>query len=79
LVRFVYDLVEPANVTLRIFDVRGRLVATVLRGVSRLSGRHVETWSGIGRDGNRVPSGMYLYELVAGADRATGKIIRLHR
>lgn len=77
LVRFVYDLIEPAVVTLRIFDVRGRLVATVLEGVSRSSGTHVETWFGISLDGNQVPSGIYLYELVAGSNRATGKFIRL--
>ena len=76
-VRFVYDLAEPATVTLRIFDVRGRLVATVLEGVSRSSGTHVETWFGISLDGNQVPSGMYLFELVAGSNRATGKFIRL--
>ncbi len=77
-VRFVYDLMEPAAVTLRIFDVRGRLVATVLEGVSRSAGRHVETWFGISLDGNQVPSGVYLYELVAGYNRATGKLIRLN-
>ncbi len=76
-VRFVYDLTETAAVTLRIFDVRGRLVATVIEGVSRSSGTHAETWFGISRDGNQVPSGMYLYELVAGSNRATGKLIRL--
>ncbi|MFC1559212.1 S8 family serine peptidase [Gemmatimonadota bacterium] len=78
-VRFVYDLDEPAIVWLRIFDVRGRLVATVLRGISRLPGTHIETWLGTGLDGNQVPSGVYLFELVAGSNRATGKLIRLIR
>jgi len=77
MVRFVYDLDEPASVTLRIFDVRGRLVAAVLEGVSRSSGTHVETWFGMSLDGNQVPSGMYLFELVAGSNRVTGKLIRL--
>ncbi len=76
-VRFVYDLTEANPVTQRIYDARGRLVITVLEGDWRLAGRHVETWDGKGPRGNLVPSGIYLYELIAGSHRVTGKLIRL--
>jgi len=76
-VRFVYDLTEAGPVTLRIYDARGRLVVTVLEGVPRSAGRHVETWYGTDPRGSPVPSGIYLFELIAGRHRATGKLIRL--
>ncbi len=76
-VRFVYDLTEANPVTLRIYDARGRLVITVLEGDWRPAGRHVETWQGTDPRGSLVPSGIYLYELIAGPHRVTGKLVRL--
>ncbi len=64
-----FRLDEPAAVRLRIFDVLGREVRTLL-DASRTTGMHTLTWDGIDHAGFKVPSGIYLYRLeAAGASR----------
>jgi len=75
-VSFRYDLTSPGPVTLRIYDVRGRLVRTLLDRVARSSGHHIETWDGRDTDGVTVPGGVSLYELIHNGRRITGKLIR---
>ena len=75
-VSFRYDLTSPGAVTLRIYDVRGRLVHTIIDRVARSIGQHIETWDGRDADGVRVPGGIYLYELNLNGRRITGKLIR---
>ncbi|MCK4772373.1 MAG: S8 family serine peptidase, partial [Candidatus Latescibacteria bacterium] len=77
LVVFVYDLVETGSVTLRIYDVRGRLVVTLLDGVVKPPGRWTHPWNGADSTGRMAPAGIYLYELITGGRRVTGKLIRL--
>ncbi len=55
----------PLRVLIRIFDVRGRLVATpVSRTVD--PGYHEARWDGRDRDGNEVASGVYFYRAAIG-------------
>jgi flagellar hook assembly protein FlgD len=72
LVRF--SLPEDRNVRLDVFDVTGRLVQTLANGPMS-AGLHTLAWNGAGRSGSRVPSGVYMYRLVAGRDRAQRKMI----
>jgi hypothetical protein len=55
-----FDLAGPSWVTLEIFDVQGRKVATLAEGF-RTAGRHDVTWQGRG-----VAAGVYLVRLRAG-------------
>jgi hypothetical protein len=71
-----YDLPEPAEVTLVIFDVAGRRVRTLVRGLQP-AGRHTALWAGTDDAGRRVASGVYFYRLVAGAHSATRKMVML--
>lgn len=48
--------------TLRIMDVRGRLVRTLVEG-SVAAGRHARVWDGADSRGRAVASGVYLYRL----------------
>jgi len=75
-VGFRYDLAAPAAVSLKIYDVRGRLVHVLLDRAARSSGSHLESWDGRDDSGERVAGGVYLYVLIAGSDRFTGKLIR---
>ena len=75
-VSFRFDLDSPAQVTLRIYNIRGRLVHTFLNRVARSIGSHIETWDGRDAYGARVPGGVYLYELILAGRRVTGKFIR---
>lgn len=52
-----FDLKQSGAVTLKIYDMVGRSVATLIHG-SLAAGRHIVSY-----DASRLPSGMYLYRL----------------
>jgi len=71
---FRFALPEAREVTLEVFDVTGRLVTTLANG--RLEpGLHTLQWRGTANSGAHLPSGVYLYRLTAGTDRAQRKLI----
>jgi hypothetical protein len=54
-----YDVPEPGGrVTIEIFDVRGRLVRTLVNGTES-AGRKQAVWRGVGEGGESVSSGVY--------------------
>jgi hypothetical protein len=59
-----------APVQLRIFDVRGRLVATIPG--ARLAGTQRLAW-----DGKRSPAGLYVAQLVVGPRTSVRKFVRI--
>jgi len=61
-IRFVIG--SPGEVRLRIVDVRGRSVRTLVEE-SRPAGEYVEVWDGRSAEGTRVASGVYFYRLEA--------------
>ncbi len=63
-----FDLERKADVTLRVFDVRGRLVQTVLDDEQLSAGRHSRVWNGTDAAGRPVAAGVYLYRLEATVD-----------
>ena len=71
-----FDLAHDGPVTLRIFDVAGHRVRTLLDG--KLAGnRHQVTWNGLDDTGRRVASGVYLYRLTAQDLTATRRLVLL--
>jgi hypothetical protein len=64
--RIRFDLTEPARVHLRIYDIRGSLVATLIDGPMP-AGYHDVPWHGTDQRGRSLASGVYLYRLDAGA------------
>jgi hypothetical protein len=54
-------------VTLRVYDVTGRLVATLVNE-DKAPGVYEATWQGIADDGSRVASGVYFYSLAVGSE-----------
>lgn len=64
-----YELAEPGAVTLRVCDLRGRVVRSLLTAVPQAIGRHEIRWDGRGDDGGELPSGTYLLHIVT-ADTA---------
>ncbi len=61
-IRFVVGGEEAAAVDLAIYDVRGRLVTTLLRAVMN-PGEHKVVWDGRGADGAPVSAGTYFSRL----------------
>jgi hypothetical protein len=61
-----FDLDSPARLSLRIFDLAGRLVC-VLEDESRANpGTHHVTWTGRDDQGRAMPPGTYFYQLTSG-------------
>ncbi|RJP75577.1 MAG: T9SS C-terminal target domain-containing protein [Candidatus Zixiibacteriota bacterium] len=69
--RIVYQLAQPAPVTLKIYNQQGGIVATLIDGVQD-PGHHEFIWEAAG-----LPSGVYLYRVTAGGKSAGGKLVLL--
>ena len=57
-----FELADDVEVSLRVFDLRGRCVA-ILAGGRLVAGRHRVTWTGTDAHGRALPSGTYLARL----------------
>jgi hypothetical protein len=71
---FAFDLPARGRAALRIYDASGRRVTTLVDSTLP-AGRHAFGWSGTDAAGRRVPSGVYFYELTAGSDVETRKLV----
>jgi flagellar hook assembly protein FlgD len=74
LTRIEYTLPETTDIELNVYDVRGRLVARLDRGV-RAAGVHIVNWDGRDNAGNRVSAGTYFYKLSAPDVTLTRKMV----
>ena len=76
-----YELAGDANVIIRIYDVRGRLVRRLNLGVhkagSYLDKGNAAYWDGKDPFGHAVSSGIYFYGLTAGDFQATRRMVIL--
>ncbi len=61
-----YSLSQPGNVTLKIYDVRGNEVATLINNEAQQPGTNTITWHGTDNFGTGVSSGVYFYRLSSG-------------
>ncbi len=69
----VFGLEKPGMVSLRIYDVSGRLVSVLVDG-DREALRYSETWDGRDLRGNDVASGVYFYRLITPEFERTRKM-----
>jgi hypothetical protein len=73
-----FHLADDADVTIRIFDIRGKQIRTIHLG--QISAGYYETrgnaafWDGRDSYGQEVSSGIYFYNLTAGTFSATKKL-----
>ena len=74
-----YQLSEPAEVTLHIYAIDGRLIRTLTLGHQPVGMYHTKTsaayWDGRNEVGEPVASGVYFYTLSAGNFSATRKMV----
>jgi hypothetical protein len=71
-----FALPRAQEVQLRIYDVEGRLVRTLV-AEPRQAGRHAVVWSGDNDRGERVASGLYFYRLTTEESSLTRKMMLL--
>lgn len=64
-----FDLPQDARVSLRVFDLAGRLVATLVDNATLPAGRREVSWDGTDDRGRAVAAGSYACRMEAGAFR----------
>ena len=71
-----FDLTKNESISLMIYNVVGKEVAQIKRD-NLSAGQHVINWKGQDQYGERLPSGLYIYRLVAGNKISTKKMLLL--
>ena len=56
---------EWAKVTINIYDILGRLIATPLDSAPRYTGRNAEQWDALDKDDRTVRNGRYIVVIIA--------------
>jgi len=74
--RIRFSLPQEQHVTLSVFDVTGRRVATLVDG-PLAAGGHEALWDGVTRPGGTAAAGVYFYKLQTRDGIRTRKMIRL--
>jgi hypothetical protein len=72
-----YQIVEPARVSLAIYNLRGERVATLVTTPLHPAGWFEQQWNGTDYRGNPVASGAYFYRLAVGNETVTKKMLLL--
>jgi endonuclease I len=70
-----FDLARREQVTLRIYDVTGRMVRTLANGNVLESGSHRMEWNGRDEGGTQLQAGLYFCRLVAGPVSQTRRMV----
>ena len=73
---FKFDLAQPGNATLKIFNVLGQEVVTVFDR-SMKAGSHEYTWQATDANGYLLSSGIYFFQLVTEKNIAVKKMVML--
>ena len=72
-IRFRLETAGP--VSLRIYDLAGRLVRTLVDGGALEAGLHEVSWEGRSDQGQALASGLYFPRLQAGGEVRTGRVV----
>jgi flagellar hook assembly protein FlgD len=70
-------LKQQTDVSLRIYNVAGQLIRTLVDATKAPGKVHTATWDGRNDTGQSVSSGVYFYKLVAGSYVQTKKMVLL--
>jgi len=71
-----YDLQQPGNVTVSIFNAQGQLVRSLDAGHQQ-AGPFQLKWNGKSDAGVTVPSGMNVYKIQAGSEEFSGRMLMM--
>jgi hypothetical protein len=70
-----FDLARTGHVSLRIYDVAGRAVRTLVNDTMKAAADHEVVWDGRDDAGTQVSSGVYFYRLEAGTVSDVRKMV----
>ncbi len=71
-----YLLEKEAEVSIRIFDVQGKQVASPFTGMQQ-AGKQQVHWNGRNSNGQHLAAGQYIYRLQAGNSKRSGRISKV--
>ncbi|WP_051359714.1 T9SS type A sorting domain-containing protein [Adhaeribacter aquaticus] len=71
-----YSLVKSGKVSVKIFDLTGREIATLINAQQE-AGTHEVTWNG--RNGSALADGIYIYNVQVGSQQITKQMLLLRR
>lgn len=71
-----FDLPEPRDVRVEVFDAGGRMVRTIV-SEHDAAGHHRRAWDRRDNAGNRVAGGIYFLRMTAAPDQKTQKLVLL--
>jgi FlgD Ig-like domain len=75
-IKFQVPQGSSTQVTLKVFDIGGRLVVSLVDG-AREAGSYSVFWDGADRRGRQLASGVYFYRMTAGSFVRTRKMVLL--
>jgi len=70
-----YYLPSRSRVCMRIYDIAGRLIKTLVEIDNQETGHHEVVWQGDDGSGKQMPSGIYIYSLIAGTTVETKRMM----
>jgi hypothetical protein len=74
--QFRFDLPQASGTSLRLYDLRGRLVRTITLEQA-LVGHNIVSWDGRDERGLLAPAGMYIARLTSAGQAASRRFFRL--
>jgi len=74
---FAYDLAQRTRVTLRVYDVSGRVVRSLVAGAEQDAGRYSIEWDGRDDAGRAAAAGLYFARLDAGGRSDMRRLARM--
>jgi hypothetical protein len=72
-----YTLSRPGPVSLKVYDVSGRLVRILVDAQDLAAGTHTSVWDGKDSRGTAVASGVYYYRFESGSSASTRSVVLL--
>ncbi len=69
-----YALSKTEKVTLKVYNLLGKEVVTLVNDEEKTMGYHVEVWDGRNQDGRHVASGIYIYQILTSNFTITKKM-----
>ena len=72
-----FDAPAEAEVTVKVYDIRGRFVKNISTGKVD-AGRYEVQWDGRDDGGNEAPSGIYLIHMAGGDYQSLRKVVKIH-
>ncbi|MDP2172582.1 MAG: T9SS type A sorting domain-containing protein [Candidatus Cloacimonadaceae bacterium] len=70
-----FDLVKADTASLKIYNLKGQLVKTLLKDSTLNAGNHSILWDGLDEQGRKAASGIYLYRLSTSTQLITKKMV----